>query len=83
MKSDDNALLIVAHGSTMNPDSSAPTLATATEIRRRKIFAHVESAFWKEEPSLRDTLFLFDPWKRSAKSAWCRISSAKATSLRR
>jgi sirohydrochlorin cobaltochelatase len=54
-------LLIVAHGSTVNPDSSAPTLAHAAEIRRRKIFAHVGCAFWKEEPSLRDALFLFDP----------------------
>src|SRR5712691_7809451 len=57
----DSALLIVAHGSTVNPDSSAPTLAHAAEIRRRKIFADVECAFWKEEPSLRDALFLFDP----------------------
>jgi sirohydrochlorin cobaltochelatase len=53
--------LIVAHGSTVNPDSSAPTLAHAAEIRRRKIFADVECAFWKEEPSLRDAKFLFDP----------------------
>jgi hypothetical protein len=30
----NSALLIVAHGSTVNPDSSAPTLAHATEIRR-------------------------------------------------
>ena len=61
MTSDNCALLIVAHGSTVNPDSSAPTLAHAAEIRRRKIFAEVECAFWKEEPSLRDALFLFDP----------------------
>ena len=60
MKSDKSALLIVAHGSTVNPDSSAPTLAHAAEIRRRKIFADVGCAFWKEEPSLRDALFLFD-----------------------
>jgi sirohydrochlorin cobaltochelatase len=58
---DKTALLIVAHGSTVNPDSSAPTLAHAAEIRRRQIFADVECAFWKEEPSLRDALFLFDP----------------------
>jgi sirohydrochlorin cobaltochelatase len=58
---DKTALLIVAHGSTVNPDSSAPTLAHAAEIRRRKMFAEVECAFWKEEPSLRDALFLFDP----------------------
>src|SRR5256886_16591633 len=62
MSSNDNsALLIVAHGSTVNPDSSAPTMAHAAEIRRRKIFANVECAFWKEEPSLRDALFQFDP----------------------
>jgi sirohydrochlorin cobaltochelatase len=58
---DDSALLIVAHGSTVNPDSSAPTLAHVAEIRRRKVFADVGWAFWKEEPSLRDALFLFDP----------------------
>lgn len=58
---DETALLIVAHGSTVNPDSSAPTLAHAAEIRRRKIFADVGCAFWKEEPSLRDALFLFEP----------------------
>lgn len=56
-----SALLIVGHGSTVNPDSSAPTLAHATEILRRKIFDDVQCAFWKEEPSLRDALFLFDP----------------------
>ena len=58
---DKTALLIVAHGSTVNPDSSAPTLAHAAEIRRRKIFVDVTCAFWKEEASLRDALFLFDP----------------------
>src|SRR5205807_4727690 len=57
----DSALLIVAHGSTMNPDSSAPTLAHAAEIRRRNIFGDVGCAFWKEEPSLRDAIFAFDP----------------------
>jgi sirohydrochlorin cobaltochelatase len=61
VRSDDSGLLIVAHGSTVNPDSSAPTLEHAAEIRRRRIFAKVECAFWKEEPSLRDALFLFDP----------------------
>jgi sirohydrochlorin cobaltochelatase len=55
-----SALLIIGHGSTVNPDSSAPTLAHAAEIRRRKIFADVECAFWKEEPSLRDAIFLFE-----------------------
>jgi sirohydrochlorin cobaltochelatase len=57
----NSALLIVGHGSTVNPDSSAPTLAHAAEIRHRKAFADVRCAFWKEEPSLRDAIFLFDP----------------------
>jgi sirohydrochlorin cobaltochelatase len=60
VKLDNAALLIVGHGSTVNPDSSAPTLAHAAEIRRRKMFGDVACAFWKEEPSLRDALFLFD-----------------------
>jgi sirohydrochlorin cobaltochelatase len=55
-----SALLIVGHGSTVNPDSSAPTLAHAAEIRRRKSFVDVACAFWKEEPSLRDARFFFD-----------------------
>src|SRR5437899_4089509 len=61
MSNNARALLIVGHGSTVNPDSSAPTLAHAAEIRRRKVFVDVECAFWKEEPSLRDAIFSFDP----------------------
>src|SRR5437762_13593041 len=56
-----SALLIVGHGSAVNPDSSAASLAHAAEIRRREIFVDVACAFWKEEPSLRDAIFLFDP----------------------
>ncbi|HST31673.1 MAG TPA: CbiX/SirB N-terminal domain-containing protein [Chthoniobacterales bacterium] len=59
----DAGLLIVGHGSTVNPDSSAPTQAHGAEIRRRNIFAEVQCAFWKEEPSLRDARFLFDSKK--------------------
>jgi sirohydrochlorin cobaltochelatase len=58
---EDVGLLIVGHGSTVNPDSSAPTLAHAAEIRRRNIFGKVACAFWKEEPSLRDAVFIFEP----------------------
>ena len=58
----DAALLIVGHGSTVNPDSSAPSLAHAAAIRQRGLFAEVACAFWKEEPSLRDAPLLFaDP----------------------
>ena len=59
----DSALLIIGHGSTVNADSSAPTLAHAAAIRRQGIFRDVRCAFWKEEPSLRDSLFFFDPEK--------------------
>jgi sirohydrochlorin cobaltochelatase len=61
MPSQQAALLIVGHGSTVNPDSSAPTWAHAAEIRRRRVYGDVGCAFWKEEPSLRDALFLFAP----------------------
>ncbi|MEY2559328.1 MAG: sirohydrochlorin cobaltochelatase [Verrucomicrobiota bacterium] len=54
-----SALLIVGHGSTVNPDSSAPTLRHAAEIRRREVFSDVACCFWKEEPSLRDALLFF------------------------
>jgi sirohydrochlorin cobaltochelatase len=56
----DAALLIVGHGSTVNPDSSAPSLAQAAAIRERGIFREVACCFWKEEASLRDALFFFD-----------------------
>src|ERR1043166_9719704 len=61
-RNENAALLIVGHGSTVNPDSSAPTLRHAAAIRSRGIFAEVACCFWKEEPSLRDALFFFrDP----------------------
>ena len=57
----DAALLIVGHGSTVNPDSGAPSLAHAAAIRRRGLFAQVGCVFWKEEPAMRDWPLLFDP----------------------
>jgi len=56
----DAALLIVGHGSTVNPDSSRPTLDQGAAIRERNIFRDIGCCFWKEEPSLRDALFFFD-----------------------
>jgi sirohydrochlorin cobaltochelatase len=55
-----SALVIVGHGSTLNPDSSAPTFVHADTIRRRGLFAEVVCAFWKEEPSLREVLRTVD-----------------------
>jgi sirohydrochlorin cobaltochelatase len=48
------ALIIVGHGSTMNPDSSAPTYEHADAIRRLGLFAEVACCFWKEEPNMRE-----------------------------
>lgn len=48
------ALILVGHGSTVNPDSSAPTHLHADEIRRRGLFREVVCSFWKEEPSMRE-----------------------------
>ena len=48
----DAALVLVGHGSTLNPDSSAPTYQHADELRRRGIFAQVVECFWKLEPAI-------------------------------
>jgi sirohydrochlorin cobaltochelatase len=50
------ALVIVAHGSHLNPDSSAPTHRHADTIRATGAFDEVKTGFWKEEPSLREVL---------------------------
>jgi sirohydrochlorin cobaltochelatase len=55
-----SALLIVGHGSTENPDSSTPYFEHADEIRRRRLFAEVHCCFWKEEPSMREAIYMID-----------------------
>jgi sirohydrochlorin cobaltochelatase len=55
-----SALVLVGHGSTLNPDSAQPTHEHADTIRRKGLFAEVVSAFWKEEPSLREVLRMID-----------------------
>src|SRR3984893_18657631 len=56
----ESSLILVGHGSTLNPDSSAPTFQHADEIVRRALFAEVHCSFWKEEPSLREVLRMVD-----------------------
>jgi sirohydrochlorin cobaltochelatase len=51
-----SSLVLIGHGSTLNPDSSAPTFQHADEIVRRGLFSEVHCSFWKEEPSLREVL---------------------------
>jgi sirohydrochlorin cobaltochelatase len=50
------ALLIVAHGSHLNPRSSAPAQDHADAIRASGAFDEVREAYWKEEPSFRNAL---------------------------
>jgi sirohydrochlorin cobaltochelatase len=54
------ALVLVGHGSTLNPDSSQPTYAHAETIRQQGKFDEVACAFWKEEPSMREVLRMVD-----------------------
>jgi sirohydrochlorin cobaltochelatase len=56
----ESALIIIGHGSTVNPDSSAPTLDHAQVILEKGCFREVHCAFWKEEPSLRQVLHMVD-----------------------
>ncbi|HSU55868.1 MAG TPA: CbiX/SirB N-terminal domain-containing protein [Candidatus Dormibacteraeota bacterium] len=48
----DAALVIIGHGSTVNDQSRDPVYQHASELRRRKLFADVREAFWKEDPRL-------------------------------
>ncbi len=50
----------MGHGSTENPDSSTPYFDHAREIEKRGVFAEVHCCFWKEEPSMREALYMID-----------------------
>jgi sirohydrochlorin cobaltochelatase len=50
------ALVIVAHGSHLNPASHDPAFSHADTIRKAGAFEEVREAFWKEEPSFREAL---------------------------
>jgi sirohydrochlorin cobaltochelatase len=50
------ALVVLGHGTTQNDDSAAPVFQHAAELRRRKIFAEVREAFWKQEPQIKKVL---------------------------
>jgi sirohydrochlorin cobaltochelatase len=52
----DAALVVLGHGTTQNENSAAPVFQHAAELRRRKIFATVREAFWKQEPQIKRIL---------------------------
>ena len=52
----DSALVVLGHGTTQKEYSAAPVYQHAAELRRRKIFAEVREAFWKQEPQIKKVL---------------------------
>ena len=51
-----SALLVLAHGSSVNPTSSRPTREQAERLRESGFFGEVACGFWKEKPGLREAL---------------------------
>jgi sirohydrochlorin cobaltochelatase len=52
----DAWLVVLGHGTEQNANSAAPVYQHAAELRRRKIFAGVREAFWKQEPHIKKVL---------------------------
>jgi len=52
----DAWLVVLGHGTEQNANSAAPVYQHAAELRRRKIFAGVREAFWKQEPQIKKVL---------------------------
>ncbi len=52
----DSAVVLVAHGNSVDPDAGAPVYQHAAALRRHGKFAAVVEAFWKQEPRLLDVL---------------------------
>ena len=48
--------MVLGHGTEQNANSAAPVYQHAAELRRRKIFAGVREAFWKQEPHIKKVL---------------------------
>jgi sirohydrochlorin cobaltochelatase len=49
----DATLVLLGLGTVLNDQSAAPVFQHVTELRRRKIFAAVREAFWKQEPQIK------------------------------
>ena len=52
----DAALVVLGHGTELNERSAAPVFQHAAELRRRRLFAGVREAFWKQEPQIKTVL---------------------------
>ena len=56
MRNSTRGLLLVAHGSSTDSESGEPVRRQARAIADLGVFDEVGTAFWKEEPALRDGL---------------------------
>jgi sirohydrochlorin cobaltochelatase len=52
----DAVLVVLGHGTELNENSAVPVFQHAAELRRRKLFAGVREAFWKQEPQIEQVL---------------------------
>jgi sirohydrochlorin cobaltochelatase len=52
----DAVLVLLGHGTTQNEGSAAPVLQHTDELRRRRLFATVHPAFWKQDPQVKTVL---------------------------
>jgi sirohydrochlorin cobaltochelatase len=52
----DAAVVVLGHGTELNAGSAVPATQHAAELRRRRIFAEVRAAFWKQEPQIKKVL---------------------------
>lgn len=52
----DTVLIVLGHGTSQNEGSALPVLQHTDELRRRRLFAEVYPAFWKQEPQLKSVL---------------------------
>jgi sirohydrochlorin cobaltochelatase len=52
----DAALIVLGHGTVQNGNSAAAVFQHAAELRRRRLFAAVREAFWKQEPEIKGIL---------------------------
>ena len=50
------SLVLIGHGSHLNPDSASAVYAYADLLRSQHLFDEVVEGYWKEEPSLRQVL---------------------------
>ncbi|ULH14999.1 cobalamin biosynthesis protein CbiX [Deinococcus sp. KNUC1210] len=50
------SLVLIGHGSHLNPESAAAVYRYAELLRQRQVFDEVVEGYWKEEPSLRQVL---------------------------